>query len=119
MFDSTSSLRIELDTQGFELSAGEIADMEADLHTLRRQIEHFPSSLLHISMIRHQRDRTYHVKTSLTLCGTTLFTGDRDLASHAAFERCIHKLVGKVQAHKAKMKKLGDCPQVLLKSGNR
>ncbi|MFN9508059.1 MAG: hypothetical protein ACK6AO_03535 [Planctomycetota bacterium] len=103
MFDSTSSLRIELDTQGFELSAGEIADMEADLHTLRRQIEHFPSSLLHISMIRHQRDRTYHVKTSLTLCGTTLFTGDRDLASHAAFERCIHKLVGKVQAHKAKM----------------
>jgi len=108
MLDCTSSLRIELDTQGFELSEGEIADMEADLHTLRRQIEHFPSSLLHISMIRHQRDRTYHVKTSLTLCGTTLFTGDRDLASHAAFERCIHKLVGKVQAHKAKMKKLGD-----------
>jgi ribosome-associated translation inhibitor RaiA len=103
MFSESPSLRIELVTQGCELSASEIADMQDDLDTLRRIIEHFPSSTLHISISFHQRNKTYHVKTSLSLCGTTLFTGDRDLASHPAFERCIHKLVSKVQSHKAKM----------------
>ncbi|MFM8572877.1 MAG: hypothetical protein ACKOAU_14885 [Pirellula sp.] len=102
MFQQSPTLRIELDTQGCELSAGEISDMEEDLHTLRRQIEHFPSSLLQIAILRHQRDRSFHVKTSLSLCRTTLFTGDRDVAVHAAFERCIHKLIRKVEAHKAR-----------------
>lgn len=103
MFQDDPSLRIELVTQGCELSASEITDMQDDLDTLKRLIEHFPSSILHISISRHQRNKTYHVKTSLSLCGTTLFTGDRDLATHPAFERCIHKLIEKVQAHKTKM----------------
>jgi len=103
MFEENSSLRIELVTQGFEISASEIADMERDLHTLRKLIDPFPSSVLHIAVDCHQRTKVYHVKTSLSLCGSTLFTGDRDSSCHPAFERCVHKLIKKIEAHKSRM----------------
>lgn len=103
MIENNPLLRIELVTQGCELSAGEISVMQADLHTLRKLIENFPRSFLQIAVIKHPRTQTYHVKTSLTLCQTTLFTGERDVASHAAFERCIHKLIRKIEAHKSRM----------------
>lgn len=103
MIENHPPLRIELVTQGCELSAGEICTLQSDLDVLRKLIEHFPSSSLQIAVIKHPRTQTYHVKTSLTLCQTTLFTGDRDAASHAAFERCIHKLIRKVEAHKSRM----------------
>jgi hypothetical protein len=45
------------------------------------------------------------VKTSLALSGKTLFTGDRDVEVHPAFERCIRKLVQKVRSFKARMQK--------------
>ena len=103
MFDENTALRIELVTSGFELSASEIADMERDLHTLRKLIDRFPQAVLHIRVDCHQRTKIYHVKTSLSLCGSTLFTGDRDTAFHPAFERCVHKLIKKIEAHKSRM----------------
>lgn len=102
--DESYNLRIELDTKGCELSAGEIADMEDDLHTLRNFVENFPVSNLYITVIYHARRNNYHVKTSLGLPGKTLFTGDRDVLVHPAYERCIRKLVKKVEAYKQRMR---------------
>lgn len=101
--DESYNLRIELDTKGCQLSAGEIANMEEDLHTLRRLVRDFPVSNLYITIVHHARSNDYHVKTSLALSGKTLFTGDRDMVVHPAFERCIRKLVRKVEAYKQRM----------------
>ena len=102
--DESYNLRIELDTQGCELSADEISDMEDGLHTLRQLVQDFPISNLQITVVHHARSEDFHVKTSLVLTGKTLFTGDRDTQVHPAFERCIRKLVKKVQAYKAQMR---------------
>jgi hypothetical protein len=106
--DEGHQLRIQLDTKGCELSAGEITKMEEDLHTLRRVVENFPVSSLYITVVRHSRSDDYHVKLSLALSGKTLFTGDRDKLVHPAYERCVRKLVKKVQAYKQQMRGTSD-----------
>ena len=103
MVDDLATLRVELATQGCELSASEIKDMHEDLRTLKRLIEGFPNSFLQITITGQDRHRSYHVKTSLTLGSQTLFTGQWEPSMHRAYERCIHKLIRKVQAYKARM----------------
>ena len=102
--DQSYNLRIELDTKGCELTAAEIEDMEEDLHTLKNQVEDFPVSDLHVTVVHHGRGDDYHVKTSLKLPSRTLFTGERDASVHPAFESCIRKLTKKVRAYKRQMR---------------
>ncbi|MGI9473598.1 MAG: HPF/RaiA family ribosome-associated protein [Rubripirellula sp.] len=102
--DQSYNLRIELDTKGCELTANEIANMEDDLHTLKNQVEDFPISDLHVTVVHHGRGDDYHVKTSLRLPSRTLFTGERDTNVHPAFESCIRKLTKKVRAYKRQMR---------------
>jgi ribosome-associated translation inhibitor RaiA len=101
--DESNGLRIELDTKGCEMSPDEIAKLEEDLHTLRQVVEDFPVADLTVLVIHHARSDDYHVKTSLALPGKRLFTGDRDVLVHPAYERCLRKLVKKVQAYKERM----------------
>lgn len=115
--DQDRDIRINLDTKGCELTAGEISAMEADLHTLRNVVADFPVSVLYITVIYHARSEDYHVKTSLVLPGKTLFTGDRGLEVHPAYERCIRKLVKKVEIYKLKMQ--GDSEQAKHVRGTR
>lgn len=102
--DQTGSLRIELDQQGCELAAWQIADMEEDLRTLRRLIEDFPVAVLHITIVYHRKPKDFHVKTSLSLCSNTFFTGERHQKVHPAYESCIRKLSKKVRAHKERLR---------------
>jgi hypothetical protein len=96
-------LLIDLDAKNCRLSAGETDKMEAALEPLARVAANFPVSKLHIYVHRHMRTRDYHVKTSLTLSGRTLFTGERDVAAYPAFERCVSKLVNKVNSYKCEL----------------
>jgi ribosome-associated translation inhibitor RaiA len=94
------NLRIQLDTKHCNVSPGEVAKMETALGHLARVAETFPVSDLYIYVRHHARSNDFHVKTSLVLPGRTLFTGDRDVAMYPAFERCVSKLVQKVEAYK-------------------
>jgi hypothetical protein len=101
--DQSYNLRIELDTKNCDASADEISAMEGALEPLHRVTEKFPVSDLYVTVIHHARTGDYHVKTSLILPGRTLFTGDRDRSMYAAYERCVHKLVGKVESYRMKL----------------
>jgi ribosome-associated translation inhibitor RaiA len=103
--DQSYNLRIVLDTKHCEASAGEIRAMEDVLDPLHRVTAKFPVSDLYITIIHHARTGDYHVKTSLVLSGRTLFTGDRDRAMYSAYERCIHKLVRKVEAYRYQLER--------------
>lgn len=98
-----SNLRIVLDTKNCDLTPAEIAHMEKDLEPLRRVTANFPVSDLYITVIFHHPSKSYHVKAALALSGKTLFTGDRDFAVHPAWERCVWKLVRKVEAYKSQL----------------
>lgn len=73
------------------------------MESLRRVVANFPTSDFYITINFHPRSNDYHVKTSLVLSGRTLFTGERDEHSYPAFERCISKMVNKVNAYKSQL----------------
>ncbi|MCA9265113.1 MAG: hypothetical protein KDA60_14735 [Planctomycetales bacterium] len=99
-----NELRVEIDTKGCELETRVLDQMDADLRTLRHVVDDFPMASLYVTVIHHPRSKDYHVKTSLALPGKTLFTGDRDVEVHPAFERCLRKLVRKVDSYKLRMR---------------
>jgi ribosome-associated translation inhibitor RaiA len=101
--DESYNLRIELDTKNCTCSPDEIRDMEEALEPLSTVVEEFPVSDLYITIIYHKPSNDYHVKTALVLSGRTLFTGDRDDAFYPAYERCMRKLVKKVEAYKHRL----------------
>jgi ribosome-associated translation inhibitor RaiA len=99
--DETYSLRIELNVHHYQITDPEREKMDADVVLLRRVVEDFPVSELHIEVLKNSRSHAFHVKTSLRLPKRTLFTGDSDpVAMHPAFKRCVAKLVKKVETYK-------------------
>jgi ribosome-associated translation inhibitor RaiA len=101
--DGSYDLRIELDTKRCELSAQEIDKLSEQLAPLRKVARQFPISDLYITIYHYPRDGRFNVHTALVLTGKTLFTADHDKTVSPAFERCVRKLVKKVQAYKAGM----------------
>jgi hypothetical protein len=93
-------LHLEVDTKECELSPRDRELIDRDLKNLRGVVKYFPNADLYATIIFHPRSKTYHVKTSLLLPGKTLFTGDRDVEMRPAYNRCMRKLVQKVEAYK-------------------
>jgi hypothetical protein len=98
--NQTSNLRIDLDSKDFRLSDREQKKFDADLETLRRAVACFPQAELKVEI---SKQSYYRVRTSLILPSRTLFTADDDRDLHPAWERCVRKLVGKVQALKERL----------------
>jgi ribosome-associated translation inhibitor RaiA len=101
--DEAYDLRILFQARNYKLSEAEKRKMEEDTRTLRRLVVSFPVADLHVEIFRHPRMKDFHVKTILHLPGRALFTGDRDIKVHPAYERCVRKLLNKVQAYKERM----------------
>lgn len=101
--DENYDLRVEVDTEGCEISPADEEKMQDDFEHLARLIENFPVADLHVRCVGHPRSNDHHVKTSLKLPGTTLFTGERHELLYTAFNRCARKLEQKVKTYKAKL----------------
>ncbi len=95
-------LHIQLDTKNCDLRPGEIRAMEGCLEPLAAAVESFPVSDLAITVAYFSHAQEFHVRTSLILSGATLFTGEHDSDPLPAFERCVRKLVKKIEARKSR-----------------
>ncbi|MEZ6111907.1 MAG: hypothetical protein R3C99_12945 [Pirellulaceae bacterium] len=101
--DTSYNLRIELDTKHCELAAPEIEKLERGLEPLRKPVEAFPVSDLYITIMFHPRSSSYRVKTALVLTGRTLVSGDADSQYYPAFERCVRKLIKRLDEYKGSL----------------
>lgn len=101
--DASYNLRIELDTKNCELSAADTEQLERMLDPLRKPVEKFPVSDLYITITFQPRSQSYRLKTALVLPGRTLATGDLDEHYLPSVDRCIRKLVKKVESYQASM----------------
>jgi len=99
--DTTYNLRIELDTHNCELSPAEIEHFEQGLQPLRKPVEKFPVSDLYITVSFQPRSNAYRVNTALVLSGRTLAAGDLEQNAYTAFERCVRKLVRRLEHYHA------------------
>lgn len=97
------NLHIELDTKHCSLTGPEIEKMERGLDPLAAIVADFPVSDLYITVAYYDQTRHYEVKTALVLTGTTLFSADHDDAVHPAYERCVRKLIQRVEAYKDRL----------------
>lgn len=92
-----------LDTKNCSLRRSEIEAMEDGLGSLEAVASSFPFADLYVTVSYSGRSEEYHVKTSLKLPGRILFTGEHDSVALPAYERCIRKLVRKIEDYKHKM----------------
>lgn len=101
--DESYNLRIELDTEGCELSAAQIEKMEQMLSPLREPVKDFPVTNLYVTIEYKPHSHDYRVKAVLRLPGKGLATGDVDEDLNGAFRRCVRKLVHKVTGYKDRL----------------
>jgi ribosome-associated translation inhibitor RaiA len=106
--DKSYNLRVEVDTKNCNLSLAEADILDHSLHILDESVRRFPRSDLYVTILRHARRRDHRVKTSLVLPGRTLFTGDHDDHPMPAVERCVRKLVHKVDAYKHSLSRVSE-----------
>jgi ribosome-associated translation inhibitor RaiA len=106
--DQSFNLLVDLDTKHLEISPGDVQLLEDSLSPLRRMVEHFPISHLHILIEFHKHSNEYQVKTSLILTGQTLVSSEGNSHYQPAFERCVANLVEDVQDYKGR---LGNVPE--------
>jgi ribosome-associated translation inhibitor RaiA len=103
-FPETSyNLRIQLYQHECDLSSATLEQFERGLEPLRKPVEKFPISDLHISVTFQPRSQAYHVKTVLVLPGRSLAANELDQAVYSAFERCVRKLARRLEAYVASM----------------
>ncbi len=102
LFSRADPLRIETDSGNYRLSPVEQDKMDRDLDTLRKLVATFPVAELKIEVTQQTRGGM-RAATSLRLPGRTLFAADEDDFLHPAWERCIRRLMKKVEAYKAKL----------------
>jgi hypothetical protein len=98
--DDRYHLRIEFETKQCEIPREELVRMQQLIAPVGEEVRDFPASELALRIIHHRRSDQYHVESRLRLPGRTLFTGDQDVYLDSAFQRCMGKLVQKVQAYK-------------------
>jgi ribosome-associated translation inhibitor RaiA len=103
--DELQDLEVQIHSRHHDLSDWERAALEACLGPLSKLVSRFPAASLHVDIGRHPRAKDFHVKTSLRLAGRTLFTGERDRLLHHAYERCVRKLMHKVEAWREKLER--------------
>ncbi len=99
--DKSYNLRIVLDTKHCDCTPEQVNYLEETLDALRKLTATFPVSDLYITVAFHGRSNQYRVKTSLVLPGRTIATGDVDVAMEPAYERCVRKLIKRIEAYKA------------------
>jgi ribosome-associated translation inhibitor RaiA len=92
-----------LDTKNCSLRRSEIEAMEDGLASLEAVAASFPFADLYVTISYSSRSEEYHIKTSLKLPGRILFTGEHDSVALPAYDRCLRKLVRKVEDYKNKM----------------
>src|SRR5437773_4684427 len=93
-------LRLEINTVNCDIPDDERARLQSLLAPLAEAVSDWPTADLAIKVIFHPNSRSYHAEFKLNLPGRTLFTGEADAYLDSALERCVRKLVHKVQDYK-------------------
>src|SRR5207237_6225755 len=98
--DDRYRLRVEIQQKGCSIPQDELTRMQQSLQPLGEAVQDFPGSELTINVICHPRSQAHHVEARLRVPGKTLFSSDEDSYLDTAFQRCLHKLVHRVDMYK-------------------
>jgi ribosome-associated translation inhibitor RaiA len=99
--DERFHLRVELNAKECNIPTDELTRMQHLLAPVGEAVQDWPSADLNVKVIRHPRSEAFTVKCKLRLPGQTLSTADEDPYMDSAFQRCVRKLVRRVEEYRA------------------
>jgi hypothetical protein len=99
--DDRNHLHVELNAKDCTIPADELTRMQRALEPIGDAVRDYPHSDLFITAVHHPRSATFHVAAKLKVPGVTFLTGDRDAYLDSAFQRCVRKLVHRLDGHKS------------------
>ena len=98
-FDAPHHLQVQFDAKDCQIPPDELSRMQRSLAPLSEAVKEFAMSELWITCICHPRSQTFHVEGKLKMPGRTVITGDRDTHLDTAFQRCVQKMVRRIEAY--------------------
>lgn len=98
--DDRNHLHVAITAKDFAIPADELTRMQRALEPVGEAVCDYPHADLWITAIRHARSASYHVEAKLKVPGATLLTGDHDAYLDSAFQRCLRKLLRKLEGYK-------------------
>lgn len=93
-------LRVEITTKACEIPMDERERLQRALATLADAASVFPDPVLWLEVIYHAPGKIYHVESKLQLPGRTIITGEKDPYLDSALQRCIQRVIRKMEAYK-------------------
>ncbi len=98
--DDRFHLQVTFRTRQCRVPPDELSRMQRSLADLGEAVRDFPQAALTATLVHHPRSQTYHVEFRLRLPGRTLATGDADPYIDSAFQRCLRKLIHRVESYR-------------------
>lgn len=99
--DESYTLHFELDEGTIRLSPAQLQEMDGDLETLRKLVADAPRAHLKVELT--QQSEGVRVGMSLHLPSRNLFTGDTAPGVLPAWQRCLRKMVRRVEGLKDRL----------------
>ena len=101
------SMHIELETQKCNLPFDELTRLQEPLDRVVEGVGSLPSDLK-VSVVHHPASDRFHVSADLRLPRRSIFTGDWDPYLDTAAQRCLRKLIRKIEAYQHEPDRDGD-----------
>jgi hypothetical protein len=98
--DDRFHLKVAFRKRQCPVPADELSRMQRSLVELGEAVRDFPQAALTVTLVHHPRSQTHHVEFRLQLPGRTLATGDADPYLDSAFQRCLRKLLHRVESYR-------------------
>jgi hypothetical protein len=100
-------LHIELETKECNLPFDELTRLQEPLDRVAEEVRNLPSDLK-VSIVHHPSSDRFHVAADLRLPRRSIFTGDWDPYLDTAAQRCLRKLIRKIEAYQHEPNQKGD-----------
>jgi hypothetical protein len=100
-------LHIELETKECNLPFDELTRLQEPLDSVVEKVGNLPSDLK-VSVIHHPTSDRFHVSADLRLPRRSIFTGDWDPYLDIAAQRCLRKLIRKIDRYRLEPDRCGD-----------
>ena len=105
-------LNVRVDAHQVEISPGHMENIRRIADHLRKPVSDFPVTDLHLFITRNAHSGRYRIKASLMLPKRTFTAGDTDEVLDPALERCVRKLIERVEAYKESLAAKEDIQKV-------
>ena len=99
---TTTPMKVEIRLQNCTLTPERLDYLKTELGHIPQLVGNIPQTSLHVDIHKHPRQKDFHIKMSLNMAGTTLFTGDRHVELMPAYRACINKMSANLKEFKNK-----------------